>query len=452
MKKYLVINEKGEESNLESLLLCKDAQVWKKILKLEGADNDPTINMMNAMHKLEWADPEKSSDKGHFRLYPNGSLIFSLISDWIEEISISEFEAMPITTPLIYNWKNPDVFEQAKMFEKSIYHINFLSRPDDDFVLRFNGDVGVFKLLSSVNLNQNQLPVRIYEMARSFRYLQNGQLSGLSLGRTFLLADMHSFCSSVDAGFEEYLYLHEKSCFLMTEANQEPFTLVKVTLEFYQTAKEIICKMAKFNKKSIVVEIVPAQRQYWIMKHIIHNMEGEDIMHIQLDLENSERYKIAYQDENGIKKYGPIIHTSLGSIERWMTIFLNNAMNQKVPILPIWLSPIQLRILPVKDTNLEYCIRLAKELRNNSIRVDVDDRDISLNKKIKDAELFWVPYIAVCGDKECGNNTLSVRIRSAGNSIMKTSDIIRIIREQNIGKPFRHQPNLMVSKRLNFCT
>lgn len=452
MKKYLIINENGEETNLESLLLRANAHVWKRILKLESSDNSPTVNLMNVMRRLEWADSEKSSDKGHFRLYPNGSLVFSLISEWIEEVSISKFEAMPVTTPLIYNWKNPDVFEQAKMFEKSIYHINFPLKPNDDFVLRFNGDVGVFKLLSTINLKQKQLPIRIYEMARSFRYTQSGKLSGLSHGRTFLLLDMHSFCSSLDTGFEEYLALHEKSCYVMKEANQDPYTLVKLPLDFYPIAKETICRMARINKKPILVEIVPNQKQYWIMKHIIHNEEGEKIVHIQLDLENSERYKISYQDDNGSEKYGPIIHTSLGSVERWMTIFLDNAINQKIPMLPIWLSPIQLRILPVRNTNLEYCTRLAKEFRSNSIRVDVDDRDISLNKKIKDAELFWVPYIAVCGDKECENNTLSVRIRSVGNSIMNTPDIIRTIKEQNVGKPFRHQPNLMVSKRLHFCT
>ena len=451
MKKYVIINEEGEEINLESLLLRTDAHVWKKILKLECSDNSPTLNLMNVMRKLEWADFERSSDKGHFRLYPNGSLVFSLISDWMEGISISEFEAMPVTTPLIYNWKNTDVLEQAKMFEKSIYHLHFPTRPDDDFVLRFNGDVGVFKLLSTVDLNQNQLPIRIYEMARSFRYIQNGKLSGLSHGRTFLLLDMHSFCSSLGTGFKEYLALHEKSCLAMTEANQDPYTLVKIPLEFYQDAKETICKMARINNKPIVIEIVPAQKQYWIMKHIIHNEDGEKIAHIQLDLENSERYKIAYKDKDGLEKYGPIIHTSLGSVERWMTIFLNDAMNQKVPMLPIWLSPIQVRILPVRNANLEHCVELAKELRNNLIRVDVDDRDISLNKKIKDAELFWVPFIVVCGDKECENDTLSVRIRSVGNSIISSSSIIDNIKKQCLGKPFRHQPNLMVSKRLHFC-
>lgn len=451
MKKYVIINENGEEINLESLLSRTDAHVWKKILKLEGSDSSPTLNLMSVMRRLEWADSEKSSDKGHFRLYPNGSLVFSLISDWMEGVSISEFEAMPVTTPFIYNWKNPDVLEQAKMFEKSIYHIKFPTRPDDDFVLRFNGDVGVFKLLSTVNLKQDQLPIRIYEMARSFRYVQNGKLSGLSHGRTFLLLDMHSFCSSLDTGFEEYLALHEKSCLAMTEANQDSYTLVKVPSEFYQDAKETICKMARINKKPIVVEIVPSQRQYWVMKHIIHNEDGEKIVHIQLDLENSERYKISYQGENGLVRYGPIIHTSLGSVERWMTIFLNDAINQKVPMLPIWLSPIQVRILPVRNANLEHCVKLAKEFRNNLIRVDVDDRDISLNKKIKDAELFWAPFIVVCGDKEYEDNTLSVRIRSVGNSIMNPSEIIETIKKQCSGKPFRHQPNLMVSKRLHFC-
>lgn len=451
MKKYLLINENGEEVDFKFLFSHTDAPLWKKIIKMEGVDSSPTTNLMTTMHKLKLAESDNSSDKGHFKLYPNGNLIFNLISEWIEEISTVEFEAMSVMTPFIYNWKNPEVLEQAKVFENDIYHINLPCKPDNDFVLRFNGDVGVFNLLSNVNLHQSQLPLRIYEMARSFRYTQNGKLSGLSQGRTFQLLDMHSFCSSLDTSLNEYLSLHEKSCQMMLSAEQNSYTLIKVPSAFYQIAKEMICKMAKISKRLILVEIITSQKQYWIMKHIIHNDTGQRVVHIQLDLENSKRYKISYSDKNGSKIHGPIVHTSLGSVERWMSIFLKDALNKKIPMLPLWISPIQIRILPVCDTNLEYCIQVAKELRSNFIRIDVDDRDISLNKKIKKAELSWIPYIIVCGNKEYENNTLSVRIRSSGESIiMTTTEIAKIIFKQNEGKPFRHQPNIMVSKSLYF--
>jgi threonyl-tRNA synthetase len=143
---------------------------------------------------------------------------------------------------------------------------------------------------------------------------------------------------------------------------------------------------------------------------------------VQIDVENAERYGITYIDTNGEKKRPIILHCSpSGAIERCIYALLEKAYLDKeggfMPMLPLWLSPTQLRILPVAERHLEYIDGILPVL--NGIRVDVDDREETVSKKIRDAGREWIPYVAVVGDKEVENKTLSVTIREESSKKKK---------------------------------
>jgi threonyl-tRNA synthetase len=143
---------------------------------------------------------------------------------------------------------------------------------------------------------------------------------------------------------------------------------------------------------------------------------------VQIDVENAERYGITYIDTNGEKKRPIILHCSpSGAIERCIYALLEKAYLDKesgfLPMLPLWLSPTQLRIIPVAERHLEYIDRILPVL--DGVRVDVDDREETVSKKIRDAGREWIPYVAVVGDKEVENKTLSVTIREESSKKKK---------------------------------
>jgi threonyl-tRNA synthetase len=131
----------------------------------------------------------------------------------------------------------------------------------------------------------------------------------------------------------------------------------------------------------------------------------------QIDVENAKRYDITYVDEKGERHHPLILHCSpSGAVERCIYALLEKAYKQQQkgepPMLPVWLSPTQVRIIPMSDKFLGHCEKLAEKLEANQIRVDIDDRPLTLQKRVREAEMEWIPYIIVAGQK--GN-----RVRSA---------------------------------------
>jgi threonyl-tRNA synthetase len=114
------------------------------------------------------------------------------------------------------------------------------------------------------------------------------------------------------------------------------------------------------------------------------------------------------------------------------------AQKGKKPMLPVWLSPTQVRLVPVAESHLAHCETVLKELEDADVRVDIDDESQTLQKKIRNAEKEWIPYIAVVGDKEVEKGTLSIRVRKTGKQAEMTAlELIGIVKEETSGKPHR---------------
>jgi len=140
----------------------------------------------------------------------------------------------------------------------------------------------------------------------------------------------------------------------------------------------------------------------------------------------------------------PILHCSpTGSIERVICAMLENTAYQSVPRLPTWLSPTQVRFVPVSERHAAYAIDLCARMNAAGVRADVDDRDESVNKKIREAGTEWVPYVAVIGDREMDEGKLTVTIRSLSDpkkphkEEMSFDALASAVKEECAGKPFR---------------
>jgi threonyl-tRNA synthetase len=199
------------------------------------------------------------------------------------------------------------------------------------------------------------------------------------------------------------------------------------------------------EKKPVLLSFVPESIYYWVInvEYTIIDELGRprEIATFQIDVGNARRFGISYTDPNGNKQYPPIIHSALiGTVERYIFAALDTAVGMekegKVPSLPLWLTPVQLRIIPVTNDLKEYAVKLMTRIEKANVRVDLDDRPESISKRIRDAEVNWVPYIAVVGQREVKTGLLSVRKREEGKQVsMPLDGIVEEILERTEGYP-----------------
>jgi threonyl-tRNA synthetase len=165
---------------------------------------------------------------------------------------------------------------------------------------------------------------------------------------------------------------------------------------------------------------------------------------VQIDVESSTRFNIKYHKDDGTVVHPPILHCSpTGSVERVICAILENISTQAVPSLPTWLSPIQVRVVPVAERHLTFAEEVCASINAAQIRCDIDDREESVGKKVREAGMDWIPFVIVVGDEEAASRKLTVTIRrkSQPNKPAKEQltmdDLIKAVHRDTEGKPFR---------------
>jgi threonyl-tRNA synthetase len=203
--------------------------------------------------------------------------------------------------------------------------------------------------------------------------------------------------------------------------------------------------MVKKLDKPVLVEMWKERFFYFVLKwefNYIDNLgKASALSTDQIDVENGERYGIEFVDENNSTINPIILHNSpSGAIERVMYALLEkcakDAKEGRKPMFPLWLAPTQVRIIPLKDEFLEFSQKLSDKLTAQNIRVDIDDRNESIGKRIRESEKEWIRYVLVIGEKEVGSANLSVRDRTQSDvKEISFDNFVEEISKQNSGKP-----------------
>lgn len=419
-----------------------------EISKSRIVDKEPPH--IRLMKKLELVDYEPGSDPGNLKYYPKGRLIKSLIEEWVTRKTI-EYGAMEVETPIMYDMEHPVLKNYLNRFPARQY---IIKTPNKDVFLRFSACFGQFLMAKNTNISYRNLPLRIYELTRySFRVEQRGELAGLRRLRAFTMPDCHALVRDMQQAKEEVFRRFElaKSIMEGLSLGKEDFELaIRAVKDFLEEHKDFIINLVKKWGKPALLEVWNEKFFYFVFKYEWNFIDALDkaaaLTTDQIDVENAERYGITYMDKDNKKKYPLILHLSpSGAIERVMYALLEKAWmeleKKKNPVLPLWLSPVQVRFCPVSDEYLEYAQRLVDETANQNIRVDLDDRVESVSKKIRDAEIEWIPYIVVVGKKEKESGKLAVRIRETGEvKEMGLQELITEIKAKTEGFPFKPLP------------
>jgi threonyl-tRNA synthetase len=310
-------------------------------------------------------------------------------------------------------------------------------------------------MVHDTQFSYRQMPLKLYELTRySFRREKSGEVCGLRRLRAFTMPDCHAFCTDLEQAKKEFktrfnLCISVLSNIGLSKNDYE--IAIRFTKDFYEENTDFIADLAKIYGKPLLAEVWTERFFYFKLKWDANFVDNQDkaaaLSTDQIDVENAKRYEITYVDEKGQKQHPLILHCSpSGAIERCVYALLEKAYKEqqdgKLPMLPLWLSPTQVRLIPISEKFTEKVREVAEKMAAHFIRVDIDDRASTLHKKVREAETEWIPYVIVVGQRELDSEVLSVRDREMHGEVqnMKLDELITKIAAKLEGKPFQHLP------------
>lgn len=407
------------------------------------------------MQKLELVDYEPAADPGNFRWLPKGYLIKQLMERYVSKIA-QDYGAMQVETPIMYDLKHPQLGQYLKRFPARQYQ---LSSGKKKYFLRFAACFGQYLIMHDMQISYQHLPIRIYELTHySFRRELGGELAGLRRLRTFTMPDMHTLCVDVEQAKDEFYQQYLLCKKWMKNMEIRHIMAIRVVEDFFEQNRDFILNMVKNFGQPVLFEKWKKRFFYFVLKFEFNVIDGQKksaaLSTVQIDVENTKRFDIKYIDKENKPQYPLLLHASVsGSVDRNLYALLEQEARRiqdgKIPRLPYWLSPVQVRLIPVANRHFQRCLKIASQLH---ARVEIDDRGETVPKKIREAEIDWIPFIVVIGDKEIANSKVSIRERGVFGqkeiSLKKFQDKLKKLQKD---KPFEsiNWPNLL-SKQPRF--
>ena len=298
-----------------------------------------------------------------------------------------------------------------------------------------------FSIYNSEQHSYRDLPIRYGETSTLFRNESSGEMHGLIRLRQFTISEGHIVCTE-DQIEEEFKAVVKLTTYMMK------------TLGIDEDIKYRFSKWDPKNKEKYIGDPQMWEDSQNLMRNLLNELniefkeaEGEaafygpkldiqfknvhgkedTIITVQLDFSLAERFNMTYTDKDNTKKYPVVIHrTSIGCYERTLAMLIE----KNTGAFPTWLSPMQVKVLPISDKYIDYADSVIKELKANNIRVDYDFRAEKIGYKIREARNERVPYILVVGEKEKDTNTVAVRSRNGDEGSMGIKDLIARIQKE----------------------
>lgn len=270
------------------------------------------------------------------------------------------------------------------------------------------------------------LPLRYNETSTLFRNEASGEMHGLIRVRQFTISEGHLMCTPEQLEDEfrkclelaifmlKTLGLYEDVSYRFSQWDPNDRAKYIGTEEQWNEAQGLMERI--LNHLEIPYEIGIGEAAFYGPKLDIQikNVYGKEdtLITIQIDQMLAEQFGMVYTDKDGKQKTPCIIHrTSIGCYERTLALLIEKYAGA----FPLWLAPVQVKLLPIADRHLDYLYEVKKQLEDKGFRCEVDDRSEKIGYKIREAQLEKVPYMVVVGDKDIENNTISIRKRKEGD-------------------------------------
>ncbi|HEY9586058.1 MAG TPA: threonine--tRNA ligase [Candidatus Paceibacterota bacterium] len=315
---------------------------------------------------------------------------------------------------------------------------------NEEFMLRPMTCPHHFELFLSEPRSYRDLPMRIAELAKLYRYEQSGELMGLQRVRTFCLSDAHIICASEEQAVDEMgkaldLIEYVNGVFGLEYGKDYWYRLSlgdRNNPEKYGTNNAAWDKsenlLRKFLKgKNMKFEEMPGDASFYGPKIDVQmkNANGKEdtAFTVQYDFVMPERFDLKYVGEDGKEHRAFVVHrSSIGAIERTMALLIEKYAGA----FPLWLSPVQVKILTVSETHKKYAKKVFDELMKAGIRVELDDSNETLGKKVRNVKTEKVFYAVVIGDKEVESEELTLENREGKSEKISVEKLIKKLQKE----------------------
>jgi threonyl-tRNA synthetase len=344
--------------------------------------------------------------------HPKGMVVWNVLED-LRRRENARRGYREIRTPQLYDAELWKISGHWDKFRDDMFSLEIEGR---DFGLKPMNCPGHCLLFSQTPHSYRDLPLRLAEAGNLHRNELSGVLHGLLRVRHFVQDDAHIFCTEEQvhdelvACLDYAFFLYDLlgitlRCELSTRpenrlGSDEEWDRAEAALDRALAARELAADVSagegSFYGPKIDLHMTDSLGRSW------------QLGTVQLDYQMPKRFGLAYAGADNAEHTPAMIHRALlGSFERFLGVYLEHTAGE----LPVWLAPVQVRVVPVAEDHLLAAAGVAEELHERGVRVDVDEREETLGRRIRDAELEKLPYVVVVGDKEVEQGTLSVRIR-----------------------------------------
>ncbi len=380
--------------------------------------------------------------KGLPLLTPKGATIRRELERFIVDEELSRGYEHVVTPPLA----KTELYKQSghyPYYKDTMYPV--MKVDEDELILRPMTCPHHFMLYKSKPRSYKDLPIRFAELSPQFRYEKSGELTGLMRVRMFCLADAHIIAKKDDAKTEIKGVLdlidYVNRTLGMEKGKDYRYRLSlgsrTDTKKYYkddaawEEAEQVLRDVLMETNAQYYFEAENEAAFYGPKIDVqIKNIAGkeETAFTVQYDFVMPKRFAMRYIDTHGEEQEPVVIHrSSLGAFERTMAFLIEKYAGA----FPTWLSPIQVRVLPITDAQEEYAQSVTGTLKSRHIRVELDDRKETLQAKIRDAQLAKIPYMLILGRKEVEAGTVTIRKRDGTQSgPLALDEISRMLREE----------------------
>ena len=368
---------------------------------------------------------------------PRGAVMRNILENFLRKKQ-AELGYLPVVTPHI---GSKDLYvtsgHYAKYGKDSFQPIH-TPQEGEEYMLKPMNCPHHCEIFRSSPRSYRDLPLRFAEFGTVYRYEQSGELHGLTRVRGFTQDDAHLFCrpDQLQEEFEKVidliLYVFKTlgmSDYMAQISLRDPSNKEKYigSDENWEKAEKAIIDAAAKKGLKTVVELGEAAFYGPKLDFMVKDAIGRrwQLGTIQVDYNLPERFELEFTDADGSKKRPVMIHRApFGSLERFTAVVLEHTAGH----LPLWLSPDQVKVLPISEKYEEYAEKVCELLKNSEIRASIDARNETLGKRIREISLLRVPVIAIVGEKEATEGTVSVRREGVDQGSMSAEQFVEYLK------------------------
>ena len=379
---------------------------------------------------------------------PKGAMLRERLQQFLQKAQI-ETGYLPVITPHIGSKQLYVTSGHWEKYGKDSFRPITTPQEGEEFMLKPMNCPHHCEIYKSSPRSYKDLPLRLAEFGTVYRYEQSGELHGLTRVRGFTQDDAHLFCmpEQVMNEFKKVidlvLYVFESLGFTEYTAqvslrDKDDRSKYIGSEENWQIAEQAIIVAAAEKGLKTVIEYGEAAFYGPKLDFMVRDAIGRkwQLGTIQVDYNLPERFELEYVDSDNTRKRPVMIHRApFGSMERFIAVLIENCAGN----FPLWLTPLQVKVLPISDKYSEYAHKVAAMLKTVDIRAEIDDRNEKIGRKIRDTELMKTPYMLIVGEKEMNDGMVSVRVHGEGDKGAVTVDafiaeVQGIVKEQIKGK------------------